>query len=186
MSAVVEFLSNNMSQLLGGAIATLVAYFGIRIQERARLQQYFGELRVWALAVLDDLSEAAHLCLLDPVVTQEASFYNRKHDLLIRLSAKIDQGRLFFPSTKPVKFSKWRLDPAQSFQRGPLNILIYAYGAVKQMSYTSKEDNDHLWEPLITAKRDFTGAMQIILDPRNKNKQFELAMEKRHANKNVT
>lgn len=183
MNAVFEFFSNNMSQVLGWTIAILVAYFGIRIQERARLQQYFGELRVWALAVLDDLSEAAHLCLLDPSVTKGPSFYNRKHDLLIRLSAKIDQGRLFFPSTKPVKFSKWRLDPAQSFQRGPLSILIYAYGAVKQMSYTSKVDNEHLWEPLITTKRDFTGAMQVILDPRNKNKQFELAMEKKHANR---
>jgi len=183
MNAVVEFFSNNMPQVLGWTIAILVAYFGIRIQERARLQQYFGELRVWALAVLDDLSEAAHLCLLDPVATQEASFYNRKHDLLIRLSAKIDQGRLFFPSIKPVKFTKWRIDPAQSFQDGPLNILIYAYGAVKQMSYTSKVDNEHLWEPLITAKRDFTGAMQVILDPRNKNKQFELAMERRHGHK---
>jgi len=183
MNTFVEFISNNMAQVLGATIAILVAYFGMRIQERARLQQYFGELRVWALAVLDDLSEAAHLCLLDPRVTKESSFYNRKHDLLVRLSAKIDQGRLFFPSTKPVKFSKWRLDPAQPFQKGPLTILIYAYGAVKQMSYTSKLDNEHLWEPLITTKRDFTGAMQVMLDPRNKNKQFELAMERKHGNK---
>ena len=183
MDVITNFFSNNMPQVLGWSIAILVAYFGIRIQERARLQQYFGELRVWALAALDDLSEAAHLCLLDPSATQEATFYNRKHDLLVRLSAKIDQGRLFFPSTKPVKFSKLKLDTAKSFQVGPLNLLIYAYGSVKQMSYTTKADNDHLWEPLITIKRDFTGAMQVILDPRNKNQQFELAMEKKHANK---
>ena len=78
MDVIIEFFSNNMPQVLGWTIAILVAYFGIRIQERARLQQYFAELRVWSLTALDDLSEAAHLCLLDPVVTQDASFYNIK------------------------------------------------------------------------------------------------------------
>lgn len=178
MESVIEFFLKNMPQVLGWTIAVLVAYFGIRIQERARLQHYFAELRVWALSALDDLSEAAHLCQLDPKATQHASFYNRRHDLLVRLSAKIDQGRLFFPSTQPVKFKKWKFLRAQPFQHGPLAVLIYAYGAVRQMSYESKLDNDHLWEPLITAKRDFTGTMQIILDPRNKHKQFELAMKK--------
>ena len=181
MSEVIEFFSNNMTQVLGWSIAILVAYFGIRIQERARLQQYFAELRVWALAALDDLSEAAHLCMLEPNKTQEPTFYNRKHQLLVNLSAKIDQGRLFFPSTKPVKFSKWILESPKTVQDGPLSVLIYAYGVVKRMSYESKADNENLWEPLITSKRDFTGAMQEILDPRNRHKQFELAMKRKHA-----
>jgi len=99
MGVIIDFFSSNILQILGWLIAILVAYFGIRIQERARLQQYFGELRVWALSALDDLSEAAHLCQLDPAVTHEPSFYNRRHDLLVSLSSKIDQGRLFFPST---------------------------------------------------------------------------------------
>jgi len=179
MNAITEFLSNNIPHVLGWTIAVSVAYFGIRIQERARLQHYFGELRVWALGALDDLSEAAHLCRLDPAATKDASFYNRRHDLLIRLSSRIDQGRLFFPSTKPAKFSKWKLNPANSLRQGPLSALLYTYGAVKQMSYTDGDDNAYLWDPLIDAKRDFTTAMQAILDPRNKNKQFELAMTKR-------
>jgi len=180
MESFIEFFFKNMPQVLGWLIAVLVAYFGIRIQERARLQQYFNELRVWAIAALDDLSEAAHLCLLDPRVTQDPDFYNRKHDLLVRLSAKIDQGRLFFPNTEPAKFSKWQ--SIDDVQQGPLSVLIYTYGVVKKMSYTSKHDNDDLWEPLITSKRDFTSAMQIILDPRNRHKQFGLAMKKSLSN----
>jgi len=156
MDVVIDFFSNNILQILGWFIAILVAYFGIRIQERARLQQYFGELRVWALTALG-------------------------HDLLISLSSKIDQGRLFFPSTQPAKFSKWKLESPNQLRQGPLSALLYAYGAVKKMSYTTKIDNDHLWEPLIDTKRDFTSAMQAILDPRNKNKQFELAMKKKSA-----
>ena len=143
------------------------------------MQNYFGELRVWALGALDDLSEAAHLCRLDPAVTKDASFYNRRHDLLIRLSARIDQGRLFFPSTQPAKFKKWKLESAKTLRQGPLSALLYAYGAVKQMSYAAGDDNVYLWDSLIDTKRDFTTAMQAILDPRNKNKQFELAMKKR-------
>lgn len=177
MESLIDFFSNNTPQVLGWLIAVLVAYFGIRIQERTRLQQYFSELRVWALASLEDLSEAAHLCLLDPEVTQDPGFYNRKHDLLVRLSAKIDQGRLFFPNTKPAKFSKW--ESFKELRQGPLSALIYAYGVVKRMSYTSKADNNDLWEPLISSKRDFTSAMQIILDPRNRHKQFGLAMKKK-------
>ena len=181
MEPVLDFLSRHILQVLGWLVAGLVGYFGIRMQERARLQQYFGELRVWALASLDDLSEAAHLCQLDPSSTQDASFYNRRHDLMVRLSSKIDQGRLFFPSTRPAKFSKWKLESPNPLRQGPLSALLYSYGAVRQMSYTDKYDNDHLWDPLIDSKRDFTTAMQAILDPRNKNKQFELAMKKRVA-----
>ena len=73
------------------------------------------------------------------------------------------------------------MESPKTVQDGPLSVLIYAYGVVKRMSYESKADNENLWEPLITSKRDFTGAMQEILDPRNRHKQFELAMKRKHA-----
>ena len=179
MEAVIDFIVNNVQQIIGSLIAALLAYFGIRFQERARLQQYFGELRVWASKAVDDLSEAAHLCLLDPVQTKDPSFYNRRHALLVKLSSRIDQGRLFFPNSQQPKLGQWKLLEFKKLNQRPLDALIYAYGAVKQMSYEEKTDNDHLWEPLIETKREFTSSTQVLLDPRQKGKQFELAMTRR-------
>jgi len=178
MEAVTDFIFNNAQQIIGSIIAVLLAYFGIRFQERARLQQYFGELRVWASNALDDLSEAAHLCLLDPALTKEPTFYNRRQSLLVKLSSRIDQGRLFFPNTQQLQTKQWQLTAVEQLHQRPLDALIYAYGAVKQMSYQDKVDNDHLWEPLIETKREFTSSTQLLLDPRQKGKQFDLAMKK--------
>jgi len=179
MQAFIEFVLNNIQHAIGPIIAILVAYFGIRFQERARLQQYFGELRVWASGALDDLSEAAHLCLLDPVLTNEPTFYNRRQALLVKLSSRIDQGRLFFPNSPQPKLRPWKVAAVKYSHQRPLNALIYAYGAVKSMSYQDKFENDHLWDPLIETKREFTSSAQVLLDPRQKDKQFELAMKKR-------
>ncbi len=173
-----DILPLKASQLFTLLIPILVAYFGYRIHERMRLQHYFGELRVWASKSLDCLSDAVHLCDLDPTSTTEPSFYNRRHKVLVELSSYIDQGRWFFPNVEPSDVENWNLDKYRNIQRRPLDDLVYAYGAVKKMSYTDKSENSILKSPLVEIKRDFTDSIQVLLDPQKAHKQFGLATKR--------
>ena len=165
-------------QIVSIFIALLVAVFGYRIHERMRLQHYFGELRIWSSTCLDCLSEAVHLCDLEPQRTHKPDFFNRRHELLIRLSSLIDQGKLFFPSMDVADVSDGQAIVSQTTSRKqrPLDDLVYAYGAIKKMSYTERKENELLRAPLVEIKRDFTAAIQTLLDPQKSHKQFGLAM----------
>jgi len=169
-----------LEQSIAPLIAITVAFLGYWIHERMRLQHYFGELRLWSSACLDCLSEAVHLCDLEPSATSEPNFFNRRHDVLVRLSSYIDQGRWFFPNAKATNTEIWSLENYKSFKQRPLDDLVYAYGAVKKMSYSSKQENSFLRAPLVEIKKDFTDSIQTLLDPKKAHKQFGLAMKKSH------
>ncbi len=168
-----------INQFVAPLIAILVAYFGYRIHERMRLQHYLSELRFWSSECLECLSEAVHLCDLEPAVTEDPIFYNRRHAILVQLSAKIDQGRWFFPNVKDVDLETWKLESYKTVKHRPLDDLVYCYGAVRKMSYTDRQENQLLRSPLVEIKRDFTSSIQILLDPTKAHKQFGLAMKRR-------
>ena len=168
-----------LEQISTPLIAVVVALFGYRIHERMRLQHYLGELRAWASACQDCLSEATHLCDLDPSVTSDPNFFNRRHEVLVRLSSYIDQGRWFFPDVKPMGAEHWQLDTYRSLKQRPLDDLVYAYGAVKKMSYSNRQENTFLRTPLVEIKKDFTLSVRTILDPKKAQKQFGIVMKKK-------
>jgi hypothetical protein len=60
--------------------------------------KYFEEFRKWADRLTEVLTEAIHLCDLDPAQVKGEPFFDRRHRLLITLSAMIDKGRWFFPN----------------------------------------------------------------------------------------
>ena len=167
----------SLGQLASIFIAILVAIFGYRVHERMRLQHYFGELRIWSSSCLDVLSEAVHLCDLDPKVTDHPDFFNRRHALLVRVSSLIDQGKLFFPNVEIDESVDWQQERHQNRKHRPLDDLIYAYGALKKMSYEEKTENDFLRPHIVEIKRDFAAAMQNFLNPQKAHKQFGLAMK---------
>jgi len=167
-----------IDQVISVFIALLVAGVGYRIHERMRLQHYFGELRDWSASCMDCLSEAVHLCDLSPQSTIDPSFYNRRHDVLVNLSSLIDQGRWFFPGVTPADPKSWQPDGYTNSKQRPLDDLVYAYGAVKQLSYKDQTENSLLKPPLVEIKKDFTLSIQILLDPKKAHKQFGLATKK--------
>lgn len=177
ISTLIDSLPLTLEQLVSVFIAVVVAVFGYRIHERMRLQHYFGELRAWSSMCLDCLSEAVHLCDLEPSRTQQPDFFNRRHKVLVKLSALIDQGKFFFPNMDVGDAHEKSLTLGQySRKQRPLDDLVYAYGAVKKMSYTERQENELLRAPLVEIKRDFASAIQTLLDPQKSHKQFGLAM----------
>lgn len=180
MQDLLSLLPTTLNQIVALLIPVMVAYFGYRFHERMRLQHYFGELRVWSSSCLDCLSEAVHLCELDPALTVDPSFFNRRHNVLQRLSSSIDQGRWFFPNAEVNDAENWRLDSYHNFERRPLDDLVYAYGAVKRLSYKDQAENVLMKAPLVEIKKDFTSSIQVLLDPKKAHKQFGLAMKQNY------
>ena len=180
-----ESIPLTFDQLVSIFIAFLVAVFGYRIHERMRLQQYFGELRIWSSNCLNCLSEAVHLCDLNPQLTQEPDFFNRKHELLIQISSLIDQGKLFFPSMDMSDAYEGQVTVPQNYSRKqrPLDDLVFTYSTIKKMSYTERKENELLRAPLVEINRDFCTAIQTLLDPQKSHKQFGLAMSYQSPNK---
>ena len=100
--------------------------------------------------------------------------------MLQRLSSSIDQGRWFFPNAEVSDTENWKLDNYQNFERRPLDDLVYAYGAVKRLSYKDQAENLLMKAPLVEIKKDFTSSIQVLLDPKKAHKQFGLAMKQNH------
>jgi len=183
MEQFLNLLPFSIEQLIAPLMALMVGLLGFWIHERMRLQHYLGELRSWASSCLDSLSEAAHLCDLDPSIAIEPNFFNRRHNVLVKLSSLIDQGRWFFPNAKPMSIEAWRLEEYTNLKQRPLDDLVYAYGAVKKMSYTDRGENILLRAPLVEIKRDFSASLQLLLDPQKAHKQFGLVMKKNRIDK---
>lgn len=144
-------------------------------QERIKtIREYHKDLREWANCVIDLLSSAGHLCLLDP--KKDPEFYSKRHNLLIELSAMADKGRFFLPNSdfearglhKPAAFRGFRSDAIDS--------IVKCYNLVGDMSYTDK--NAGFKNQILKTQRDFVSAIHIKLDPRKF--EIELIEEIKH------
>nr|VFJ49395.1 MAG: hypothetical protein BECKFW1821B_GA0114236_100538 [Candidatus Kentron sp. FW]VFJ56968.1 MAG: hypothetical protein BECKFW1821A_GA0114235_10664 [Candidatus Kentron sp. FW] len=88
--------------LFAGMLTAHMMHRETVVQKRLMREQYFSELKQWADETVSSLSEAVHLCDLDPNKCAEPSFFNRRHDLRVIFSALIDRGRWFFPNVEHV------------------------------------------------------------------------------------
>ena len=91
---------------LGAAIAffamIVTLWFGRRnlnLQIAATELKYFEDFQKWADQLADALTEAEHLCDLDPKQVAGESFFDRRHRLQITISSMVDRGRWFLPNT---------------------------------------------------------------------------------------
>lgn len=160
-----------------GALVGYLTHRGVVSQERSLKYQYFAELRAWADLAANALSEAVHLCDLDPTQCDDPSFFNRRHQLKVELSALIDRGRWLFPNIHHTEFGEWKQEAYRGFRHPVLDALVYAYHAVHHLNYANKSENVGLRKPLVEVKRSFVSEVQKKLDPRRTEKEFNRAMK---------
>lgn len=141
-------------------------------------QQYISELRAWADEVCNKLSEAIHLCDLDPGKTIEPDFFNRRHALLINLSALTDRGRWLFPNYKTSIYGQHKEIAYRGFRDPILDAVVEAYRLVDRMSYTDQQNNVEIRDDLVQAKRNFVASVQVVLDPWGANADFKRFIER--------
>jgi hypothetical protein len=139
----------------------------------AQASDLLGQFRSWASKAIDVLSEAAYECPKDLIGLPEARA-DCVRRCRYRLSALIDQGRLFLPNVdapgvganKPPAYRGLRhrvLDPLVAAER--------VLGGDADVSHFSDRR-----KALVHAKREFVSRVQAILQPRAQNEQLAVLL----------
>jgi hypothetical protein len=135
-------------------------------------REHFDAVRKWADQLSDTLTEAIHLCDLDPNRTDGESFFARRHRLLITLSSMIDRGRWFFPNIEADDHGADKELGYRGYRHEVLDGLVAAYRFVHRIDYRTRENNRSVRDDLTSAKRYFVGQVQKLLDPANRDEEF--------------
>jgi hypothetical protein len=166
-------------QLISAVVASVAAvvsiYFSMRTRKDGLIQQRVQvlslkrrtdmELRKWADAVSERMTEAIFLCDLDPKRLAEGEFFRKRHVLRARLSALIDRGRWFLPNINDDGHGKEKPVAYQGHRQLALNCVVEVFRTVSKLDYTAQSANKVCQPDLIKAKREFVAEIQTIIDP---------------------
>jgi hypothetical protein len=140
--------------------------------------KYFDDFRKWADELSDTLTEAIHLCDLDPKKIVGESVFDRRHRIMIKLSSMIDRGRWFFPNIGIDRHGSEKEMGYQGYRHEMLDGLVEAYRCLGNLNYNSQELKSDIREKLTLCKRHFVGQVQKILDPNSQREELERILEK--------
>jgi len=124
------------------------------------------ELRKWADAVSERMTDAIFLCDLDPPQLLEGEFFRKRHILRTRLSALIDRGRWFLPNINDDGHGKSKPIAYQGHRQLALECVVDAFQTVSELDCKAQAPNKQAQPNLIKTKREFVAEIQTILDPR--------------------
>ncbi|MBN9694638.1 MAG: hypothetical protein J0L85_02430 [Zoogloea sp.] len=167
---------------LSSIIAALSALITVWNYRREQLNQkiaaakwkkeYFADLLKWSDEAMLILSEAMHLCELDPQRTGETKFFDSRHYLRVRLSAHIDRGRWFFPNYRAEGVGEHKQEAFRGYRHEVLDGLVAAYRELCALDYKDHSKNRARRPGIEQAKRAFTTEIQKVLDPRSRDDEF--------------
>lgn len=175
--------TSTLISAVSALIAAFVALVAVRNLRREQLNQkiasvkwkkeYFSDLMKWSDEAMLQLSEAMHLCELDPKRLEGSKFFDLRHSLRIRLSAQIDRGRWFFPNYATADYGQHKPEGFRGFRHEVLDGLVLAYKALCNLDEANVSNNREQRKVIEQAKRLFTGEVQKILDPRSRDEEFQ-------------
>lgn len=129
--------------IVSAAIAAVSVAIAFRNYRREQLNQkiqaakwkkeYFSDLLRWSDESMLLLSEALHLCELDPQNCEKGKLFDSRHVLRIKLSAQIDKGRWFFPNYAADQHGQHKEAAFRGYRPAILNGLVFAYRAVTSL-----------------------------------------------------
>jgi hypothetical protein len=152
------------------------AMWNLRLSRASARQEYFDEIRKWGDQASDVVTEAIHLCDLDPRKVDGETFFDRRHRLRISLSSLANRGRWFFPNTDVEKRGIHKEIGYRGYRHEVLDGLLAAYVALELMDDETHENNTDVREGLTRAKRHFVGQLQKVLAPGRQIREFNRIM----------
>jgi len=156
---------------LWAVVTFVIEYVDNRFKKKIELlgivREYNKDLRIWADQVIDLMTEAGHLCDLDP--SRDKDFFHKRHKLRSDLSSWTDKGRFFLPNSGIDEYGKDKPSAYRGFRDEALSHILACYGYLKEMDYTRQEPNLKLRDEIMRSKRKFVSCVQEELDP----KKFE-------------
>ena len=171
-------LDTTLAFAIIGGLWTLVKFFSDYLDNKRKskleyfktVREYNAQLRNWANQIIDLMTSAGHLCLIDP--KQDSTFYEKRHNLLIDLSSWTDKGRFFLPNSGMDAFGQLKPSAYRGFRSDSLNLIVKCYDLVRSMDYIDQTKNIELKTKIMDTKRDFVSTIQDELDPRKFEIEF--------------
>lgn len=119
----------------------------------------------WGNECIDILAEADHFCILTTKVCGDAAYEGRRIELLRRLSALIDRGRMFFENEGRRHYGQHKLPAYRGFRPKILDPLVAAYLAVETLVTRAKSSDSERKERLVDWRRYFVSVLQVEVNP---------------------
>ena len=134
--------------------------------EQVRMQRDSDVLR-WSERCIAVLSEADTFVASDGAHSFEDAAAGRLAGLMARLSALIDEGRLYFPNETPARQGVEKPEAYRGFRQRILSVLIRAYDELTKASGArGNGDRSVRRGMLIDLRRQFVSEAQVAIDPR--------------------
>jgi hypothetical protein len=134
--------------------------------EQVRLQRD-ADVNRWAQACIELLASCeSFVAVFDP--TQRDRELNEQYRVMrYRLSALIDQGRLFFPNELPDSKGAHKPEAYRGVRQRILNMLVLAYEVFARYDdLPSDGERGHLATEIGEFRRHFVSEAQVAIDPR--------------------
>jgi|ERR1051325_4569540 hypothetical protein len=161
------------------AVGVLTAWLSSRSAERVSAQQsaiaahataetWLGEVRRWATAVIETLSEASYSCkTVDP--TTAVCVKEILRSCRCRLSALIDQGRYFFPNQRREEYGVHKPLAYRGYRHAVLDPVV----AVERLLGRTDDPLDFAGHDaaIVYLKREFVSRVFRVLSPETHNEQ---------------
>lgn len=167
------------SAVIAAIAAAIAAVSAIESRLKARREvvelqiKYFDNFRKWADASALYLTEAIHLCDLEPDRVTGETFFDRRHRLRIAISNQTDAGRWFFPNIEVDDYGAHKEPGYRGYRHEVLDGLVTAYRCLDRLDYIKPSNNELIRVELTASKRHFIGQVQHILDPARQKKEFD-------------
>jgi hypothetical protein len=139
--------------------------------ERLR-QQRDTDIIQWSNSCLEVCCQAE--MLLRPeyqAVSQAEEFERKRFEVLGKVSAGIDAGRLYFPNSEAERLGLHKEGAFRGVRHQVLDMLVQIYDLLRKVTYKSPEDAQErlaIREQAIACKREFISRVQAEVDPRRR------------------
>lgn len=153
---------------------SVITRFEVRRQHRIHSfglrRQYDADLRVWANAALEKISEGITLTFLSASAVEAEKFESRREDILTRLSTLADAGRWFFPNEGPESHGQGKPAAYRGFRPAILDCVVGAFNEVRNLSPGDSDTKTR--SALLEHRRQFVSHVQMRLDPRAREEEL--------------
>lgn len=119
----------------------------------------------WGYECILALAEADHLCLFTSNELDQVDFAKCRIELLGRLSALVDQGRMFFENEKFGEYGLSKLPAYRGLRPKVLDPLVATYLAINALDFPDSLPDESRNRRLIGWRRYFVSVLQKELNP---------------------
>ncbi|MDC7997978.1 hypothetical protein [Gilvibacter sediminis] len=126
-----------------------------RIQRTMTWKEYRTPILEFANETIDVMSELEGLCEMDPEKLEQ-EFYNKRNELINKLSSLRDKGKLIIPNQAPNLHGNWKREAYKGERHVSLDCIISTYYLAIALDFKKGRYNKQSFNLIRISELDFT------------------------------